>query len=345
MKKISVCVPTFNRPDTLRQLIYSFLEQDYKIKELIISDDSTNHLVEETVKSFKNKSLLYYKNTPSLRFATNLITSIKRASGDYVVILGDDDVFLNKSVLSKYVRTFEKYPNVGFIYGNLVQFSNKLEIEYIITNFSKDTLYRKNEDAMKNIWTRSIFIGGIGLRNTNDLPKLYPKKNILHPQVELVGNIINRSDAYGIADYCVGVRSHNDQIIFHALKNKKIRQEGEHVNVELFKLFDKLKNKYSLSINSDFLSRQLISQYYVMIFKEKSILGNKNMVDNYKQFCELSPIARRSKKLKLMITVAKILPSWSINHLREFALTLVRIRNKEQFKNYQNKLYKMVGTI
>jgi glycosyltransferase involved in cell wall biosynthesis len=342
MKRISVCVPTYNRPETLRQLINSFLKQDYKNKELVISDDSTNNLVEKTVKSFNNESIKYYKNNPSLRFATNLITSIKRASGDYIVILGDDDVFFKNNVLTKYVKVFNKYPSVGFIYGNLVQFSNKLEIEYIITNFSKDTLYRKKEDAMENIWTRSIFIGGIGLRNTKDLPDMYPNKNILHPQVELVGNIINKSDAFGLADYSIGIRSHDDQIIFHALKNKKIREDGEHVNVELFKIFKKLKHSYRLSLGTAFLERQLLNQYYVMIFKEKSVLGNSFMDENYQKFKQLSPVANTSKKLYVLYVFASVLPRWSIRHLRNTALHIVRFRNMKAFNKYKYNLRDMI---
>src|SRR5882757_3279723 len=127
MHKISLCVPTYNRPETLKQLIHSFLKQDYRDKELIISDDTPNDSVEKLIKTYKNKSIKYFHNSPGLGFSQNLFKAIDHATGDYLIILGDDDVLLHKHVLSDYVKVFEEKPSVGFIYSNQVQFSTELD--------------------------------------------------------------------------------------------------------------------------------------------------------------------------------------------------------------------------
>jgi glycosyltransferase involved in cell wall biosynthesis len=156
MHKISVCVPTYNRPDTLKQLINSYLKQNYDNKELVISDDSPDDSIKNLVASYNNKSIKYFHNKMSLRFARNLLMSMKRATGDYVVLLGDDDVFMNTKALTDYVNAFRKYKNAGFVYSNMIQFSPEMNIQYIITFTDKNRMFKKGEDSMKNMWIRSI---------------------------------------------------------------------------------------------------------------------------------------------------------------------------------------------
>ena len=115
---ISLCVPTYNRADTLKQLIHSFLLQDYKHKELVISDDSSNDDVYNLISSYKDKNIRYYRNKPSLGFPKNFLNSLLKATGDYVITLGDDDVLFSTTTLSRYVEVFDHQPDVHFIYSN-----------------------------------------------------------------------------------------------------------------------------------------------------------------------------------------------------------------------------------
>src|SRR5437667_12899969 len=114
MNKISVCVPTYNRTDTLRQLIHSYQKQEYKNKELVISDDTPNDSIKKLIKEIDDKSIIFFQNKPSLRFAKNLHASFTRATGDYLITFGDDDVLLNPHVLTRYVEVFENNPKVAF---------------------------------------------------------------------------------------------------------------------------------------------------------------------------------------------------------------------------------------
>lgn len=345
MKKISVCVPTYNRPDTLLQLITSFNRQDYPNKELVLSDDSPSDVIKNLVEELNNNDIRYFHNLPGLGFSSNLRKTIERAKGNYIILLGDDDILLDSSALSSYITAFDKNPTVNFIYSNMVQFDNDMKVESVITFASKDRLFKKGKSAMENIWIRSIFIGGIGIRNIDNITKFYPLKKILHPQVEFIGNIINEADAYLLAKQNIGFRSHNDQIIFRALKNKKIRQEGNHMTVELFEIFTFLKKKYNLSMNFDFAAKELVNQQVVMMFKEKSNLGIHAMQNNYRKFCELSSFAKNSTKLKIGYLSALILPSFSITFLRKMVIAILRMKNKSQYKKYERKIQTMIAPV
>jgi glycosyltransferase involved in cell wall biosynthesis len=343
MKKISLCVPSYNRPETLRQLINSYRKQNYPNKELVISDDSPNESIKKMVEKLNDKTIRYFHNYPGLGFSKNLLESIKRASGDYIILLGDDDVFLSPDVFSEYVKVFEENSSVGFIYSNQIQFSNKMNVEYIINFFSENKLFKKGKEAMENMWIRSIFIGGIGIRNSRNIIDFYSKKKILHPQVELIGNIINSYDAYIISKNYIGFRSHSDQIIFRALKNKTVRQEGHHMTIELLDIFNSLKRKYNLEINFDFAAKQLISQQLMMTFKEKSILGNDEMKKNYKNFCKVSDVANNSRILKCAYLLARVMPPFGIDLARSLALKMLEFKNKKEFDRFKAQLTAIIS--
>ncbi len=343
MKKISLCIPSYNRPETLLQLIHSYQKQDYPNKELIISDDTQNDSIRLLVQKINDKSIKYFHNDPNLGFSRNLLKSMEHATGDYLLLLGDDDILFTSTVLSDYVDVFTKNPTVGFVYSNQIQFSDKLDIEYIITFLKHNKVYKKGKDAMEHMWIRSIFIGGIGVRNVKNLSSLYPSKKILHPQVEFIGNIINEYDSYLLANHHIGFRSHDDQIIFRALRNKKIRQEGNHMTVELYDIFNYLNKKYTLGMNFDFAAKQLIGQQVIMMFKEKSNLGLKEMKKNYDKFCELSQVARDSSTLKVAYVLSFLLPGFSIVIIRGIAIKLLSFRSKELFREYKRQLLSIIS--
>ncbi len=344
MKKISLCVTGYKRPDTLKQLINSYLKQDYSNKELIISDNTPDDTVKKAVLSYENKSIKYFHNKINLGVARNILASMERATGDYLILLGDDDALLNTHVLSEYVKTFDSHPKVGFIYSNMIQFSNDLKVQYIINFTNKNKLFKKGESAMNNILIRSIFIGGIGIRNIKSQFKFYPTKKMLHPQVEFIGNIINNYDAFLLAKNNIAFRSHEDQIIFRALKDKQERQGGAHMTVEIPEVFELLTKKYKLNLNTDLIVKQLIDLQTVMMLKEKSILGNELMEENYKKFSSQFNVVRNSKKFKLYFILAKIIPGEFIKIIRLLTLNLIPFTNKTKYKEFEEKLKFMLST-
>jgi glycosyltransferase involved in cell wall biosynthesis len=343
MHKISVCVPTYNRPDTLRQLINSYLKQNYDNKELIISDDSPNDSIKKLVAGYKNTSIKYFHNKKSLRFARNLFMSMARAKGDYLIMLGDDDVLLNEHALSDYVNTFKKYQNVGFVYSNMVQFSLNMDIEYVIKFADKNMIFKKGEESIKRMWIRSIYIGGLGIRNAKNILNFFPDKKLLHPQVEFAGHILNKYDSILLKNYNIGFRSHDDQIIFRALKNKELQQEGNHVTSELFDIYGKLKKRYKFRMNTDFLANELINLQTVMMFKEKRKLGTRGMEYYYKKFQNRSPVAKSSMKLITFYFLAKYFPSNAFVIVRKLILNALKLKNSGEYIKYRKQLEYMIS--
>lgn len=345
IKKISVCVPAYERPSMMKQLIYSFLAQDYNNKELVIADDSKSDLIRDLINTdFKDiKEISYYKNSSNLGYCKNFLNSIRLAKGDYLLILGDDDAFISKQALSEYVAIFNKYESVDYIYSNQIQFNNKLEIEYIFNFFQEDKLFKKGVQSMNESWLTSIFIPGMGLRNNRDFTKIYPITNILFPQLYMVGSIINETDSFGLSNALIAGRAHEDQLGFMAIKGKNIKDEEQHGTVEIFTILDELIEKYQLDYPRITIEKKLVDAYSTMLLKEKIVTDNQAITYNYNNFIRVSEYARQSKKLRVFYIIALILPKFLIRIIRYFYIKFNQMRDNNEFNQMRDKLSVMTN--
>ena len=186
-------------------------------------DDCSNDQTEVLVRKAQEKDnrIYYEKNKKNIGYCRNFRKTILKARGKYLFLLGDDDLILGRNTLRMYVKTFDKEKNIGLIYSNIIQFNNHLFVDYVYRHFAKNSFFKSGSDAIRNIWLKTTFAGGIGLRNTNDIEKFFPKGNVLFPLVEMIGKILIDKNAYGLSNYSVGMRVHDDQLGFHMMRKKR----------------------------------------------------------------------------------------------------------------------------
>lgn len=114
--QVSVIIPTYNRLEFLKEATQSVLDQTFKDYELIISDnhstDGTQTWTQRLAK--KNPRVKYFRNEKNLGMAANWNASIKKAQGDYVTILMDDDLW-KPQFLQETTRILEKETDVGLV--------------------------------------------------------------------------------------------------------------------------------------------------------------------------------------------------------------------------------------
>ncbi len=139
--KITVCIPTYNRPDLLKEAIESCLMQSYPPYEIIIGDDSKNDDSLKLVDSYilnNNVKIVYQKNAPSLGQLANVNDLMKKASGDKFVLLHDDDLLL-PDALESMKQVFDEFPDVQVVYGKQILInedgSEKLEDSEKLNNY------------------------------------------------------------------------------------------------------------------------------------------------------------------------------------------------------------------
>jgi len=94
---ISVCIPTYRRPELLEVAARSSLLQVYPHVEVIVGDDSPDTRSAEKVAVLRDRfphRLRYVRNEPRLGQNQNVNRLFNLAQGDRLVLLHDDDVLL-----------------------------------------------------------------------------------------------------------------------------------------------------------------------------------------------------------------------------------------------------------
>lgn len=102
--KVSVIVPTHNRPHFLGRTIDSLLAQTYRHTEIVVVDDNSPDSparanTQALMKKYENNNnVVYVQNEKSLGGGPARNAGIAVATGDYVTFLDDDDVYLPEKI-------------------------------------------------------------------------------------------------------------------------------------------------------------------------------------------------------------------------------------------------------
>lgn len=149
--KISVCIPTYNRPELLLEALHSCLNQTSKPFEIIIGDDSKNFATREAVRTLKEsveerERIRYYKNPVSLGQAANVNSLIKRVKGDKMVLLHDDDLLLPWA-LSVMAAAFEQDPDLGAVFGKQYIIDNEGKVDVEVSKENNRYFFRSSQYA------------------------------------------------------------------------------------------------------------------------------------------------------------------------------------------------------
>jgi len=155
MPQISVIIPTYNRANLLRDAILNVLNQTYQNFELIILDDYSLDDTEEIVKGFKDQRIVYLKHEKNRGIAASCNTGVKKAMGDYVFILNDDDLIVPWT-LEKLVKKTKRsdLENLGGVYGWSWWINDKGKTLRIIN--SKKRGYIFDEILKKQVFTNLL---------------------------------------------------------------------------------------------------------------------------------------------------------------------------------------------
>jgi|TARA_Y100000389_G_scaffold142831_1_gene140925 glycosyltransferase involved in cell wall biosynthesis len=119
--QFSICIPTFNRVDNLNNCLNSILISD-KLQndfnyEICISDNGSTEKVEKIVDFYKSKlKIKFHKFEKNMGFALNALKTVDMAEGEFVWMIGNDDLLLPESLSKiKKLLSNNKEPEYFFI--------------------------------------------------------------------------------------------------------------------------------------------------------------------------------------------------------------------------------------
>jgi len=96
----SILIPSYNRPNELKRCLESVLQSDFTDFEIIVSDDNSPRQdeVAEVVSSFGSEKIRFFKQPHNLREPDNKNFLVKKTTGKFNIVLGDDDTLCERSL-------------------------------------------------------------------------------------------------------------------------------------------------------------------------------------------------------------------------------------------------------
>ena len=132
--KLSICIPTYNRANTLEILlesIYKQINSHVKEIEICISDNASVDHTREVVEKYKDKlNIIYHRHENVVHGYLNLNYAIDvMPTGEYVLMVGDDDIFINDGI-DRMLEMLKKSPS-DYYYLNHIHAQIKVNREKV----------------------------------------------------------------------------------------------------------------------------------------------------------------------------------------------------------------------
>lgn len=125
MLRISVVIPTHNRPALLREALASISEQTYSDWEIVIVDDGSQPPVDgESVRKEFGSRIHVVRNDQPMKQPYARHQGVQAATGDVVVHLDDDDV-LAPQALERGLAVLENDPSLELVYLGVKGFGQR----------------------------------------------------------------------------------------------------------------------------------------------------------------------------------------------------------------------------
>lgn len=116
--KISVCIPTYNRPLVLCEAIDSVLTNGMDNVEVVVSDDAADPEIRKKIAAYKDKRIRYYANKQH-GIRENWTNAVKHARAPYLMKLDDDDLLL-PGFLQKACDFLDAHRDVSIVFSGFV---------------------------------------------------------------------------------------------------------------------------------------------------------------------------------------------------------------------------------
>lgn len=125
---ISIIVATFNAAKTLPQCLDSIKQQTYQNKELIIIDGASSDTTVNIVNCNK-EHISYFISEPDTGIYDAWNKALGKATGDWIVFLGADDVLWDHDVLSNICNSLSSLDkNLKLAYARVAILNTKMDL-------------------------------------------------------------------------------------------------------------------------------------------------------------------------------------------------------------------------
>jgi len=115
MPLVTIGIPVYKRLRFLPQAVQSVAAQDYQNIELIVSDNGVNgSAIPELVGQYYTRPYRFRQNPATINVTLHFNQIVQEATGDYVVLLGDDDE-ISPNFVSDLVGVVQRHPEIPVV--------------------------------------------------------------------------------------------------------------------------------------------------------------------------------------------------------------------------------------
>ncbi|MDO8500600.1 MAG: glycosyltransferase family 2 protein [Gemmatimonadaceae bacterium] len=201
--RFSICIPTFNRSSELRQLFDSILGQRFTNYEVICCDDFTpeparaqkREMAQAYERLFDGR-LRYVENPRNLGYDRNLRTAMDYAAGEYIVLMGDDDL-LAPGALEHFDAVLTANSNPRFLLRSYATFRDDPSVqEQIHRYYPRETRFQPGAETIKRLFHRAVLVSGLVIHRASAVENRTDKVDgTLYYQLYVIAMILSRLPA------------------------------------------------------------------------------------------------------------------------------------------------------
>jgi glycosyltransferase involved in cell wall biosynthesis len=219
--KISICIPVYNKPEYVLRAIQSIAKQDHKNVEIILSDDSPSSALKLAIQPYISElDIKYYHNQPALKSPMNWNNALDKATGDFYMLLHQDDWLESEKALSTFLKAFSDNPSVGFVFckNTAIQPDGQVITLQAIRSLLKDMSKRPHHILRANV---------IGPPSNTMLRKeiaiRYDESYIWLVDVDYYVQLLTKGNQYYYLDqHLVSIGLHEDQTTVFCRNNEDV---------------------------------------------------------------------------------------------------------------------------
>lgn len=188
---VSILIPTNNRPQLVIKAISSALCQSYKNIEIIVTDNSDSNETQLAVGKIPDARLKYIKNKTNIGPVINWRTALVESSGEYCIILPDDDYFINPFYVAEAVEIAQANDVDLVITNCLLGYPDRTLIASSCHSGSIDS-----KEFIEGFWKRYYIptISNLFKRSAAIELKAFSSNDILYSDIDLWLKIMSTRD-------------------------------------------------------------------------------------------------------------------------------------------------------
>jgi glycosyltransferase involved in cell wall biosynthesis len=229
---ISICIPAYKRIADLEKLLDSIGRQTFKNFEVIVTDDSP----EDTVKIFCDNyphefKLIYYRNPTALGTPENWNEGIRKATGEWVKLMHDDDYFATGDSLKLFVAAIQNNPDADVFYSAFVFEDAVKKTQKIIRCNWWDRFFLSLSPY--HMLKRNYFGNPSCIIIKKDVPYLYDNRfKYIVDFAFYIELLLNNTNCRYIPEVLIHVGLNEGQVTNYTYKNSAVQMYENHVLFE-----------------------------------------------------------------------------------------------------------------